>query len=183
MPQFAVGDKAWYAKCQWEPIRQTCPTCFGKKEVTLILGNGESVLLPCGGCSPGYELPTGYISVYDYVVKPEPITITSMNIEINGDREKVTYYSGSYCFDDLDVFPTEEEARIKAEAKKKKLDEDQRTRVEYIKKNVHKSFTWNAHYHIREAKRHKKEALYHEEKARLCKERANKDDDALLQPF
>lgn len=174
MPQFVVSDKAWYAKCQWEPIRQTCPTCFGKKEVTLILGNGESILLPCGGCAPGYNPPTGYISEYDFVVKPEPITITGMNIEIDGGEERVRYNSGSYCFDDTDVFPTEEEARIKAEAKKKELDEEQRTRAEHIKKNVHKSFSWNAHYHMREAKRHRKDALYHDEKAQMFNSKARR---------
>ena len=172
MPQFAVGDKAWYAKCQWEPIRQICPTCFGKKEVTLILGNGESVLLPCGGCAHGYNLPTGYITEYDYVVKPEPIIITGMSIEIDGGKESVRYHSGSNSFDDTDIFSTEEEARTKAEAKKKELDEEQRTRAEHIKENVHKSFSWNANYHIREAKRHRKDALYHDEKAQICEERA-----------
>lgn len=173
MPRFVVGDRVWYAKCQWEPVTKTCPTCFGKKEVTLILGNGENVILPCGGCSPGYDPPQGYISEYEYVVKPEPITITGMSIEIDRNgKEQVRYNSGNCFFDDIDVFSTEEEARTKAEAKKKDLDEEQRTRAEHIKKNVHKSFSWNAHYHMREAKKHRESALYHDEKAQLCKERA-----------
>jgi len=170
MPKIAVGDKVWYAKCQWEPIRQTCPTCFGKKEVTLILGNGENVLLPCSGCASGFNPPIGYIHEHGYVVKPEQIVITGMDIEINGGKESVRYRHGSYCFDDIDIFPTEEEAMIRAEAKKKKLDEEQRTRAEYIKQDVHKSFSWNAYYHMREAKRHRKDALRHDEKAKLCSE-------------
>ncbi len=47
MPKFKVGDTVWVAKCRYEPVQKLCPTCFGKKEVTLILGNGDSVILPC----------------------------------------------------------------------------------------------------------------------------------------
>lgn len=70
-----------------------------------------------------------------------------------------------------DVFLTESAARTQAEGKKEELERDQRTRAECIKKNVHKSFSWNASYHLREAKRHRKDALRHDEKAQLCKER------------
>jgi len=173
MPQFAVGDKVWFAKCQWETVKKTCPICFGKKEVTLVLGNGESILLPCQGCAPGCEPPTGFISEYEFVVEPELLIITGMEIEIDGEKEKVRYRSGSDYFNDIDIFTTEEEARTIAELKKKWLVDEQRAKSENIKKNVHKSFSWNASYHMREAKRHRKDALYHDEKAKLCKERSN----------
>ena len=171
-----VGDKAWYAKCNWEPIRQLCPTCFGKKEVTLILGNSGRVVLPCGGCSHGFGIPTGFMSEYDYVVEPELIIITGIDIEIDGENKRVRYHSCSYSFDAIDIFLTEEEARIKAEEKKKKLDEEQRTRAEHIKKDVHKKFSWNAHYHMREAKRLREDALRHDEKAKLCTAKISKEE-------
>ena len=171
MAKFSVGDVAWHASCRWEQIKIRCPTCFGKKEVTLILGNGDHIILPCGGCAPGYSDPSGYIHEYDYVVEPSPVTITGMNIEINGGVEKVQYRRGSHAFDDADMFSTEDEARASSEEKRKALVCEQQTRTEHMKNNVRKSFSWNAHYHMTEAKRHRKAATSHDEKAQLCKER------------
>jgi len=174
MPRFKVGDKVWSAKCKYEQIQVVCPTCFGTKEVILILGNGERVVLPCEGCTRGYNPPAGYILEYDYIVKPELITITDMTIEINAEKEIITYRSGSYCFDDENLFLTEEEARAKAKIEKNQLDEDQKEKDENIKQNVYKSFSWNASYHRREAKRLKEQALSHDKKAKLCQKRTRK---------
>jgi hypothetical protein len=174
--RFAIGDKAWLAQCQWAAVNKTCPTCHGKLAVTLVLGNGDEVALPCGGCSPGYGEPTGKITEYDYSVEPELVEITGMSIERDGEKETVEYKSGNSSFNrvfkDHSIFPTEGEARAKGAEMKAKLEEEQRTRAEAIKANVHKSFAWNAHYHMQEAESHRKAAAYHEGKARLCKERA-----------
>lgn len=171
MTKFSIGDTVWHATCQWGQIKCVCPTCFGKREVTLILGNDDHVLLPCGGCAPGYDPPTGYIHEYDFIVKPEVIVITGVSIEIDGDVECIRYRSGSFSFNASEIFATESSARVASEEKKKKLHEEQNIRAECIKKNVHKSFSWNAHYHMREAKRHRKDALYHDEKSILCERR------------
>lgn len=56
-----VGDSVWYAKCGLEQVKRICPTCFGKLEVKLILGNGDGVILPCDGCGHGCDAPTGHI--------------------------------------------------------------------------------------------------------------------------
>lgn len=174
--KFNVGDTAWYSKCRWEPVRKQCPTCFGKKEVVLTLGNDEQVVLPCGGCSPGYTSPTGTISEYEYVVEPVEIRITGLDIEIDGDSESIRYKSDNFRYDDDDLFLTKEEAATRAGGKKAKLDEEQQTRAEYIKQNVHKSFSWNAHYYMREARECRAKALRYDEKAKLCKERVKGGD-------
>ncbi len=167
--KFKVGDTVWWAKCRWEVVNILCPTCFGKRQVTLILGNGDSVILPCKGCSPGYEPPSGYISEYDYVSDPEMVSITGMEIEVNGDKEKVRYRSSFNIYDEEELFTEHHEALDKSREKKLKLEEDQRTRAEYIKEDVHKSFSWNARYHIREAKSHREQAEYHGKMAVICK--------------
>ena len=171
---FSVGDYAWYAKCEWDAVQKTCPSCFGKKEVILILGNDERVVLPCCGCASGYDPPKGYITEYEYVVKPELIIITGMNIEINDQVEIIEYQSGHYRYKENDIFATSEEAERKAKGKKANLEKEQKTRADLIKKNVHRSFAWNAQYHIRQAKRCREEALRHDEKARLYKNRTKK---------
>lgn len=176
MPKFKVGDTVWIAKCNWKPVRKICPTCFGKLEITLILGNGDSVILPCKGCAPGYDPPRGYISEYEYVVGPESTVISGMKIEINYGKEDVRYYHGCYSsYDEKDLFETEEEARIVAYEKKAQLEVEQVTKAEHIKKDVQKSFSWNAHYHMRHAKEDRKSAEYHDKMAVICKARAKKD--------
>lgn len=170
--RFKIGDTVWYAKCQYEQVTKPCPTCFRKKEVTLILGNDEQVVLPCRGCAPGYSPPTGVISEYEYVVEPEEVRITGVEIKIDIDKESILYKSDNFLYHDEDLFLTKEEAAKRAEEKKVQLDKEQRTRAEHIKQNIHKDFSWNAYYHMRKAKECRAEALRHDEQAKLCKERA-----------
>ncbi len=175
MPKFKVDDKVWWAKCRWEQKRILCPTCFGKLQVTLILGNGDEVTLPCQGCAPGFESPTGHISEYDYISEPEMIYINGMNLEINGNKEKVRYISSSCSYDEEELFWNHSEALAESQEKKRKLDEEQVTRAEYIKNKVHKSFSWNAGYHMREAKQLRSKAEYHDKMAIVCKAKSKED--------
>ena len=171
MPKFKIGDTVWYAQCGIGSVQKTCPTCFGKKEVTLILGNGDLVILPCKGCAPGYDSPRGYISEYEHIAEPEIIVITGMDVRTDLNKETVQYYSGCRTYDEKDVWATKEEARTVANEKKTKLDEDQVTRAEYVKKDAQKSFSWNAHYHMRHAKKDRESAEYHDKMAVICKAR------------
>lgn len=175
--KFKVGDTVWWAKCRWEQIEVLCPACFGKREVTLILGNGDSVILPCEGCSAGFNPPSGYISEYDYVSEPEQTTITGIEIKINGDKQEVTYRGSYFSYHEEDLFENRDDALAKSERKRQELEEEQRNKAEHIKHNVRKNFSWNASYHLREAKRMRKQAEYHDSMAVLCKARA-KDQEA-----
>ncbi len=169
MPKFKVGDAVWIAKCGLESVQKICPTCFGKKEVILILGNDEWIILPCRGCAPGFDSPRGYISEYEYVTEPEMIAISGISIEINYGKEKVEYRQENRLYHEEDVYATEEEAQIRANEKKTQLEKKQITRAECIKKDVWKSFSWNANYHMRHAKKDRESAEYHDKMAVICK--------------
>jgi len=171
MPKFKIGDSVWVAKCGLESVRKMCPTCFGKKEVTLILGNDDHVVLPCKGCAPGYDSPRGYISEYEYVTEPEMIVIDGMTIEIDHDKENVRYQTQHRIYDEKDIWATEGEAHVVANKKKAQLDKDQVTRAKHIKKDIQKSFSWNANYHMRHAKKDRESAEYHDKMAVICKAR------------
>lgn len=173
MTTFNIGDKAWLANYQSERVEIQCPTCFGKKEVTLILGNGTQLALPCDGCTIGYDPPTGFIS--DYVTEPKavPVDILGMNIRRDSVTEYVT--DKGICRED-DLYSTEESALSEAARKKIEQDRLNETRVENIKKNVRQSFLWNARYHLREAKRSRENVLYHEKMARLCGNRVKEQE-------
>jgi len=169
MTKFNIGETAWLARCSRQPINKTCPTCYGKKEVTLILGNGDHVILPCMGCAPGFEQPRGYVEEYELSSEPEPFTITGIEIQDDGKEQKVTYRKGCYLADEERLFKTREEAMVKSAEMKAELEKEQKSKAFYIKHDKNKSYSWNAHYHIREAKRHRKDALYHDEMAKICK--------------
>ena len=172
--KFKVGDTVWWARCRWEPVKIPCDTCFGKLEVTLILGNGDKVVLPCDACGKGYIGPRGYMDQYKYVIDPELVTITGMEVQINGEKEEVRYRSGSLCYDEKDLFASKDDAALAGVEKKRLLGIEQETKSENIKQDVHKTFSWNAAYHLREVKTAKERIAYHEKKARLCKERVKK---------
>jgi len=144
MPKYSIGDTVWLAKCRHEQVQVQCPTCFGKLKVTLILGNGDHVVLPCRGCEKGYDGPMGYVIEYDYVVEPELVHISGIEIQVNADGENARYRNGPYVYDEAYLFSTREEAVVRGEDLKRRLDEEQRKRTDYLKKDVRKNFSWNA---------------------------------------
>jgi len=171
MQEFKVGDIIYFPKCRHENITVTCPVCFGKRLVTLILGNEEAVELPCDYCGKGWDGPRGVVEEYELVIGAELFLITSKEIteDASGGRH-VRYYSDhSTVINDELACATREEALDRAKEMKAELDEERRTRVEHIKKDVKKSFSWNAGYHLREAKRCRQQAEYHDERAKLCR--------------
>lgn len=168
MKPYNVGDVVWWAHCGTEHVSHPCPVCFGKRQVTLVLGNDDQVILPCSYCSHGYEDPTGIETEYEYVVKPERKTITSIEIQVSSTDEKREYRSDSYLNIE-DIFDTEGEALTRCLEVKQKLEEDQRTLAKYLKEKAEKSFAWNAGYHMRATKKLRQQIEYHEKMAVLCK--------------
>jgi len=173
---FNIGDTIYYASAGNKQIEVPCPICFGKCRVTLILGNGDSVELPCDYCARGFEDPRGYVIEYEYRAEAESFLITGVSINKTESGEKHEYCSGGeHCYHSLkedQCFATREEALAAAVAVKEESEKEQRERAEYLKHNKQKNFAWNAGYHLRAAKDNRKQAEYHEEKAKLCKQRA-----------
>ena len=150
---YKIGDTVWYATYQRREISIVCPICFGKLKVTLILGNDDTVIMPCTFCGRnGYEPPSGKIQDYDFVKKAQLMTITEIEQISKIGKEEIKYHS-EYCVLDADRdFDTEEAAQIKCEELCREAKKEQETRVIYLKKEAKKSFIWNAGYHLRESK-------------------------------
>ena len=176
---FKIGDVIWVPDCGNKQKQVTCPICFGKLRVTLILGNGENVSLPCDYCGKGYEGPRGYVEEHDYVVEATPHTVTGKRSTMTKDGEAVEYHVGSdtcyRIFKPEDCFATREEAQKAAIAKKAQLDREQNERSEYLKHDQRKSYSWNAGYHLRAVKKAQQDIEYHSKMAQLCKEKARKE--------
>lgn len=179
MTDYKIGDSVWIPRYRQEQKTITCPICFGKKEVTLILGNGDSVALPCSYCALGYESPRGIVVEYTLEPRAELVVITGKTSAEDERGVIVKYQStGGYIHTGDRVFGTRDEAQAEAEVMAAEERKEQETRTEHIKADKRKSFAWNAGYHMREARRDRKSAEYHEKMAAICKSRVkDKEND------
>lgn len=183
MPKYKIGDQVWAAHFNPnQTVHVPCGVCYGKRVVTLILGNGESVKLPCDYCSRGYDAPTGYEIAYQAVSTPELIRIDGVEIKITAKGEEVEYHAGTSgyhrIFKEDVLFIDKEEARLLGEQLAQEYVAAKRKSADWLKADKKKNFSWNAGYHLRAITGLEKEILYHKEKAQLCKERS-KDVNAL----
>jgi hypothetical protein len=179
MKQLKIGDTAYVPRTKQSEVKKECPVCCGTKQVTLIFGNGDSCVLPCENCKIGYEGPFGYITEYEFSPGAEVITITGIDTEQTKDGEKTTYRHGSEnCWANYEagnVFETQEEAVAKSLELKVAQEKEQSERAFYIKMDKNKSYSQNAGYHLRQAKRDMEQVEYHERMAVLCKSKAKQE--------
>jgi hypothetical protein len=177
MKQYKTGDCVWVAVAGVQQVSKECPVCFGKLSVTLTLGNGDGVVLPCQMCAPGYEPPRGFVLEYEYVAQAEVETIREVRTASDADGDRVEYLTfSSHLLKHGEAFDTQEEAMVSATEKSIRYAEEQRTRAEYLKGNQAKSYSWNAGYHMREAKRKEEDAARHRERAQLCKAKGKTEE-------
>ena len=176
-PEIKIGDTIWTASYGNERVQVPCPTCYGKKEVVVILGNGDHVAISCDYCSQGYEPPRGY--VHEYVEKGSVSihVVTEIRSYITATGESLEYRAGDRMVDGDKAYRTEDEAQAMAAELAAKHKHKEETRAEYLKKNPRRSYAFNAGYHLREAKDHRKKAEYHDWKAKLCKAKAKAGGD------
>jgi len=173
MKKWKVGDQGWSANFGNRQKEIKCPVCFGKRQVTVILGDDSNVVVPCKYCDNGYEGPRGYVTEYEYCKDVKPVTIDKITTEESSDGADQYCMDGHYgYYPDKTLFRTKEEAEIVATERAKQYKRDQDTRAIHIKKEQNKTYTWNAGYHMREAKRDRASAERHEQQAIICKERA-----------
>lgn len=177
MQEFNVGDWVWCARLSQEKVAVPCPICFTKKVVTVRLGNGDEVEVDCDYCGHGYDRSTGYVSEYMEQARPERYLITSKTVADDGREKRITYYSDHWYFEDSGnlLFATEAEAGARALELAAERKHEEETKAEFLKKNKSKSYSWNAGYHLQQARDHEAEAQRHREKARLCKARAGEE--------
>ena len=173
---FEIGDYVWVAKLVRENRQEPCPVCYGHKYVILILGNDDQVELSCEYCRRGWQEPTGFIEVgYFVYVDPEYKQIDGVDIRTSFGELKVTYWFGkggvSNGAHPEDVASTREEAiakgAVKLNASNARIAEN-----ETNKAKEHKSYSWNAGYHLREAERCRKDMEQHQRRASIMKSKS-----------
>lgn len=172
---FNVGDYVWYSQTHRVAKQVPCPVCFGKKEVIVVLGNGEQVITPCRYCEIGFEGPRGWVQGdYEWVADADLGKITSFRTEMQEDGElNVTYYFGGNGCNHERCASTREEAIAKAikECKEWQAKEDLEKST-YVKKYGYRDYSYNAGYHRKEAERSYNMYLYHLDHAKHFEEKA-----------
>lgn len=161
MARFKIGDQVWVAKNRGIERWITCPDCFGKRYLTVTLGDDSQVTIDCAGCARGYEPPRGVISTHDYEATVLNVELTSVESELKEGVEVERYgHSGCYREDGENVFATEAEAMVRADvfAKERKAEEEARL---LRKEKETRTWAWNAHYHRSRIKDANKELVYH----------------------
>jgi len=171
-PKFKVGDLVYVPNFRPHATMEIpCSVCAGNKVVHLILGSGETVELPCAYCTKGWQEPTGMETVYGQEVDARLVTITGITITANS----VEYHSTSWVI--RECYATREEALEAAQVLADEYNRDQLTRADNLKKQQRKNYSWNAGYHLSKARRHERDAARHQDRAKLCQERARKPEE------
>jgi hypothetical protein len=168
IPRFKIGDRVWLATYGTVDARVTCPICFGTLAVTLVLGNGEEVRLPCGYCGHGFDGPRGYVVEHRAEALAESVTIDSVTVSATG----IEYGAPCRTLRDERTFATEAEALAAAVAVAAEEERAREARANYAKASDKRSYAWNAGYHRRAAEHLRERATYHERMAAICKSKS-----------
>jgi uncharacterized protein (DUF2164 family) len=152
----------------------TCPACYGKLQVKVILGNDEEVIVPCNSCDRGYEGSVGFIMEGEYLKKVEQITISKVDLEetLESGRKIGRYYFNdgySICPEDNRLFDTKEDAEKRSDELVEKYELEKQQSITRKKQDPSKTYGWHVRYHSREIKELERKLEYHKTKLIICK--------------
>ena len=152
---YNIDDTVWHASRDSTEKRITCPECFGKKYLTVILGDDSQVTINCAGCARGYDPPEGYVTYWEQDINVRQVTICKVEVYL----DHIEYgFGGSerrhYKAKDTDFFNTKIEAEIRAQELVKEWNKEQLAKIHRKAKNNH-TWSWHVYYYrkrIRDAK-------------------------------
>ena len=159
-----IGDIVWVATWEREQRWLPCPDCFGKKFLTVILGDDSRVTIPCSECGPGYNSSRGVVETWEERPSVAQVKLTGLELRPEG----MEYRSHSSYYKADRVFKTEEEAKAGAVVLTQQHNEEQKKRM-LSKERGDKTWGWNATYHRNCIRTKTKEIAYHTEKLEAAK--------------
>jgi len=162
---YKMGDKVWYAQRKNVEKTMVCPECFGKKYLTVVLGDDSRVTINCAGCSSGYDPAKGFITYYQWETDVEEVVIDNIEITPKG----ITYgFDGCYRANNTDMFATREKAEIRA---RELAEEHNKEELEKLsrKEKSNRTWSWNVHYYRSEIRKSKKDIERYEKRLSVAK--------------
>lgn len=166
--KYMIGDVAWHAEMKHSEARETCPDCFGTKALTVILGDGTQLSIPCAGCAIGCNPPRGYVVYSTYGPDVRQVCIERIEVEKGG----VKYgHSERYTSPETDLFDTKEEAEARAQEKAEEYTADAKKRA-FARHDNNRTWAWHVHYHRGKIRDAEKSLKYHTENLNAAKDKA-----------
>lgn len=173
--EFKIGDTAFLACCGSRSVEKPCPICFGKRKVTVILGDETAIETPCDFCGLGNPFSRGVVTEYESTARVEPVVITSVRATESTEGRCIEYGGlNGYVYHPEDLFSDEAAAMARAEEKQKEYQASADERSDAGQKHCRQKLSWSVGYHRREAARNRKDAEYHEGRAVICQARIRK---------
>ena len=176
MEIYNIGDKVWHASRKSTEETVTCPECFGKRYLTVILGDDSQVTIDCTGCASGYDPPKGYVTYYKQDVDVKTVIIDGMRItrdyveyEINKTSCSCNIIKGS------DLFPIKEAAEVRAKELADAWNKEQLAKLHRKEKN-HRDWSWHVHYYRRQIRDAEKTIEYATKKLEAAKTHVKKKE-------
>jgi len=170
---FKIGDKVWFAQIKSGEDKVLCPECFGKKYLTVILGDDTRVSIECVGCKRGYNEPTGYVYYFKRFVDVFLVTIERMEIE----KDKVEYgFNGCYQTKESRLFIDKESAEKEAARLIEELNKEELAKI-YTKEKHNHNWAWNVYYHRNCIKKAQHELEYHTAKLNYAKTKVKEEKE------
>lgn len=148
-----IGDKVWWAVCKSEQVKNECIVCFGKREITILLGNGEQVKTECEYCKNGFENARGFTMDYKRTSDIKEIIITGKEVVENEKGRKIEYRYQNYClyFND-NIFIVKEDAENRLVEMIKEYEQEEVKRIIERKKSITNHLSWSIGYYKKELK-------------------------------
>jgi hypothetical protein len=165
----SIGDKVYWVESHTHYGKTIpCPMCFGKRYVTIILGDGSETSSECGMCSHGLDRATGQSKTWDATAIIHSGVISGIST-----REGCKYEVGYSSVYQHECFDSEEEARPTRDRKQKEAEEllDKWFKDSFIQ--CKKSQIWNAGYHRGQIKYHEQQIEWHKMRLGMCKENSS----------
>ena len=157
--QMAYEARAWSYGDQLVP----CPVCYGQLFATLILGNGEHVVVECDACGIGYDGPRGVVNEPCAGSRVDTFVVAGVLVDHDGGWKALDHSGSGRKWGD-EAFATAEEAESRRvvlfeEAIKGAEDRTLRQR-EYKRKKL----TWLVYYHRKGITTAERDLAYHTRK-------------------
>lgn len=162
-PRFNLGDTVFYVEANSHSgFYRPCEMCFGKKKVTIIIGNGEQIDSECGFCKRGVDPPSGQCHDWDARSEICEGTITGIELEYSTP----TYRVHGRSLRNYALFSSREEAEPLMQARLKEVQEQRRDWFKSSFVNAKSSQIWSTGYHRNQIKSHERNIEWH--RMRLC---------------
>jgi hypothetical protein len=165
MEVFKIGQAVWVGDVNTEKTKDPCPVCYGKKYITVILGNRDRAKVACNFCDEPFYGPRGWVyGESRTVVGAHQEVITGMDIR----EDDVTYWFGGHGWHDERVAVTKEEALEKAKLVAIRYDEQHKQRTaDLAKHDVNKTYAWNVGHYKNQLERAQRDIEFYTKKIEI----------------